>query len=211
MASYPPPPYAPPPGFDPRQQRRWARDQARAQRDMYRAQAQAARYSMRGLRRTSIVGPVLLIAIGVVFLLIQTGRVPSMSVWDWYFRWWPTILLSAGVVLLAEWGWDQFRLRDPQQPQYRRSLGGGSFTLLFLVAVTGIVGEQIRHHGADERLWSNLHIGPDNIDEFLGDKHEYDQTLDLVFPKGTALEVTNPRGDVTVSGTSSSVAPASGG
>jgi DUF4097 and DUF4098 domain-containing protein YvlB len=202
MASYPPPPYTPPPGYDPRQQRRWARDQARAQRDMYRAQAQAARYSMRGLRRTSVVGPVLLIAIGVVFLLIQTGRLSSMRTWDWYARWWPSILLFAGVVLLAEWAWDQHRLRDPQQPQYRRTLGGGVFTLLFLVALTGVIGRQVHNHVGDDRLWSGLHLGPDNIDEFLGDKHEYDQTLDLVLPKGTALQVTNPRGDITLSGTS---------
>ena len=203
MASYPPPPYTPPPpGFDPRQQRRWIREQARAQRDMFRAQAQAARYSMRSLRRTSIVGPILLIAVGVVFLLIQTGRLSSMLMWDWYSRWWPLILLGAGVILLGEWAWDQYRLRDPNQPQYRRTLGGGVFTLLLLVAITGLVGRGVHNHLGDDQLWSRLHVGPDNIDEFLGDKHESDQTLDLAFATGTALEVTNPRGDVTVSGTS---------
>lgn len=203
MGSYPPPPYTPPPGFDPRQQRRFMRDQVRAQRDVYRAQMQAARYQMRSLRRTSIVGPLLLIVIGVVFLLIQTGRLPAVAFWDWYGRWWPTILVGAGVILLAEWAWDQYRLRDPNAPQYRRTLGGGVFLLLLLVAITGIAGRQFHNHwGGDDRLWSGLHIGPDNIDEFLGDKHEFDQTLDLPMNSGSALEITNPRGDVTLSGTS---------
>ena len=203
MASYPPPPYTPPPsGYDPRDQRRYMRDQARAQRNMYRAQAQAMRFRMRGLRRTSIVGPILLIAVGVVFLLVQTGRVPSVAVWDWFFRWWPGILVAAGIILLAEWAWDQYRLRDPNTPQYRRTVGGGVFFLLLVLAVFGTVGHQIHNHMGDERLWSGLHIGPDNIDEFLGDKHESDQTLELAFNKDGSLEITNPRGDVTLSGTS---------
>ncbi len=212
MANYPPPPpgygappsgYGPPPqGFDPRAQRRYMRDQARAQRDMYRAQAQAARYRMRSMRRTSILGPLLLIAMGVVFLLIQIGRMAPQHLWDWYARWWPSLFLVAGVILLAEWGWDQYRQSDATQPQYRRTLGGGVFTLLFLVAIAGFGANQARMHLQDNGWYRGWHLNPDDIDQFLGDKHESDQTLDLALPAGTAVEVMNPRGDVTLSGTS---------
>lgn len=202
MSSYPPPYNPPPPGFDPRDQRRYYRDQARAQRDFYRAQERAARFQYRGYRRSSVVGPLLLIAVGVIFLLVQLGRLSSIAVWDWYARWWPSILLLAGILLLAEWAWDQYRLRDPNRPQYRRSIGGGVFFLLLLVAISGLVGGEVHRHLGDDRLWSGLRLGPDNIDEFLGDKHESDQTLDLALPAGASLEVNNPRGDVTVSGTS---------
>ena len=79
MASYPPPPPPPPPpGYDPQAQRRYQRDQfraqMRAQRDAFRAQRQQIRYQMRGMRRGSVLGPLLLIAIGVLFLLIETSR-----------------------------------------------------------------------------------------------------------------------------------------
>ena len=64
-----------------RQQQRIARDQAKAQRDAWRAQArlqrEQARWQMRQYRRGSIVGPLLLVAIGIVFLLIQTGRIAA--------------------------------------------------------------------------------------------------------------------------------------
>src|ERR1700679_2284591 len=127
MAGYPPP--YPPPGFDPRDQRRYLRDQARAQvraqRAAFRAQRDQLRYQMRGMRRGSILGPILLIAIGIVFLLIQTGRIDHTRFWGWYGQWWPLLLVGAGVVVLAEWAMDQHLLRDPKRPQYRRSLGGG--------------------------------------------------------------------------------------
>ncbi len=90
MAGYPPP--YPPPGFDPRAQRRFLRDQARAQaraqRDAFRAQREQVRYQMRNMGRGSILGPLLLIAAGVVFLLIQTGRIDHSRFWGWYGRWW---------------------------------------------------------------------------------------------------------------------------
>ena len=85
MASYPPPgvPPVPPPGYDPREQRRFFRDQARAQRAAFRAQRDQVRYQMRSMRRGSVLGPILLIAIGVMFLLIQTGRLDHDRFWGW--------------------------------------------------------------------------------------------------------------------------------
>src|ERR1019366_3432872 len=130
MASNPPP--YPPPGYDPRAQRRFLRDQARAQHDAIRAQRDQVRLQMRSLRRGSVLGPILLIAIGVLFLLIETGRLDHQRFWEWYGHWWPLLLVVAGVVLLAEWTFDQVHLRDPQRPPYRRSLGGGGFLLLLL-------------------------------------------------------------------------------
>jgi DUF4097 and DUF4098 domain-containing protein YvlB len=42
----------------------------------------------------------------------------------------------------------------------------------------------------------------DSLDEFFGDKHESDQTLDYPLSVNGTLAVVNPRGDVTISGTS---------
>jgi len=159
------------------------------------------RDQMRGMRRGSILGPTLLIAVGVIFLLMQTGRLDRSHFWGWYGHWWPLLLVGAGVVVLAEWALDQFMLRDPQTPRYRRSIGGGVFTLLLIIGGVGFVADQARMHiNGDHWLYgwqSNL----DNLDEFLGDKHESDQNLDFAFTSG-GLSVVNPRGDVTVSGTS---------
>ena len=204
MAGYPPGvPPVPPPGYDPRAQRRFYRDQARAQRDAFRAQREQMRYQWRSLRRGSVLGPMLLIGLGVLFLLIETGHIDHLRFWAWYGQWWPLLLVGAGVVLLAEWAFDQLYLRDPQRPPYRRSIGGGVITILLILGIAGVVG---RHIAAGER-WDDggWHFDQGNMDEFFGDKHESDQTLDFPYSVGTftvPLNVVNPRGDVTVSGTS---------
>ncbi len=203
MAAYPPGiPPTPPPVYDYRTQRRIARDQARAQRAAFRAQRDQMRYQMRSHRRGSIVGPILLIAVGIVFLLIETGRLDYHSFWGWYGRWWPALLVIAGVIVLAEWGVDQYHLRDPQRTPYRRSLGGGVVTLLLLVVIVGVVAGQARMHIDGTRWFYGWHFNPDNLDEFFGDKHESDQSIDVAFPAGSSLAIVNPRGDVTISGTS---------
>ncbi len=58
-------------------------------------------------RRVSLVGPVILIGLGVVFLLNSMG-VLAWSVWDVIFRLWPILLIAAGLEIilsrLSAWG-----------------------------------------------------------------------------------------------------------
>jgi DUF4097 and DUF4098 domain-containing protein YvlB len=203
MANYPPPypPPGPPYGNDSKYQRRIMKEQARMQRDVLRAQQQAYRQQLRGMRRGSIVGPMLVIALGVVFLLVQTGQLESHRLWDWYSRFWPLLLVGAGAIMLLEWAFDQHIQSDPTGPRYRRSIGGGVFTLLLLLGLTGLIFSGIRQ-GGSSKLFPGLNFNQDNLDEFMGDKHESDQTLSQDFPVGTTLSVDNPRGDISVSGTS---------
>jgi DUF4097 and DUF4098 domain-containing protein YvlB len=204
MATYPPPPNTPPGppyGGDWRYQRQVLKQQARAQRDMIKAQRDAYRYQIRGLRRTSILGPFLLISLGVLFLLVQTGHLRGQYLWDWYGRFWPLLLVGAGIVMLLEWGYDQYIQSDPTQPRYRRRLGGGVFALLLILVITGVVFSGMRQ-GGHSKIFDGMNINQDNWDEFLGDKHESDQTLTQALPAGASFSVDNPRGDVTISGTS---------
>jgi len=204
MATNPPPypPPGPPYGNDWKNQRRMMKEQARAQRDMLRAQAAAYRYRARAQRHGSIVGPLIIIAVGIVFLLVQTGRLSSRQVWDWYGHWWPVLLIGAGVVMFLEWAFDQYiRSSYPSQPVYRRGMGGGVFSLLLLLVIVGIVFNGLRH-GDGFFFRHGFHISQDNLDQFLGDKHESDQTIVQPFPAGASFLVNNPRGDVSISGTS---------
>jgi len=208
MASYPPgvppvPPPTPPPGYDPRDQRRYFREQASAQRAAWRAQRDQVRFQMRSMRRSSLLGPILLIAIGVVFLLIQTGHLDHTRFWTWYGHWWPLLLVAAGAVVLAEWAIDQAVLRDPQRPAYRRSVGGG---VIFLLVIFGFMGAISNHvlgfPSGYSKLFPGFHFDQDSMYRLFGDKHESDETLDLSFAPGDSLTIANPRGGVTVSGTS---------
>jgi len=206
MASYPPPP-PPPSGYDPREQRRFQRDQfraqMRAQRDAIRAQRDQVRFQMRSLRRSSALGPILLIAVGVLFLLIESGRLDREVFWGWYGHWWPLLLVAAGVLLLAEWAFDQYHLRDGQRPPYRRTLGSGVFFFLLILGLVGYFGNHARDFpDGHSRLFPGWHVDPESFDQLFGDKHESDETMDLSFAPGDSLTIANPRGDVTVNGTS---------
>ncbi|WP_213804021.1 DUF4097 family beta strand repeat-containing protein [Granulicella sp. dw_53] len=202
---YPPPPPGPPYGPDWKYQRRVLRDQARAQRDIVRAQRDAYRAHLRGMRRGSIVGPLLVVAAGVVFLLIQLGHLSFYRFGFWFGHFWPLLLVAIGVVLLIEWVFDRNAQRASQQngnaPYIRHNVGGGVITLLVLIVVAGIAFNGYNDAGRNF-LAHGFSINQDNIDQFLGDKHESDQTLDQAFPANTMLNISNPRGDVTVSGTS---------
>ncbi|MBC8262829.1 MAG: hypothetical protein H8E47_01710 [Anaerolineales bacterium] len=58
-------------------------------------------------RRVSLVGPVILIGLGVIFLLNSMG-VLAWSVWEAIFRLWPVLLIAAGLEIilsrLSAWG-----------------------------------------------------------------------------------------------------------
>lgn len=201
---FPPPPPGPPYGGpyrnDYKYQRRVLRDQARAQRDMYRAQREAYRAHYRDARRGSIVGPILVIAIGVLFLLVQMGKLPSYTLWNWFGRYWPVLLIATGTVILVEWAVDLFLHRGDPQPRFRRSIGGGVVALIVLMVVFGGVFEGI--HTGGRAFVNTLNLDREDIDQFFGDKHESDQTVAQAFPAQDTFEVANPHGDVTVSGTS---------
>ena len=203
MAGYPPP--FPPPGQRYAQskeewkfQRRAMRDQARARRQMLKVQKDAYLAQVRGLKRSSIVGPVLLVAIGVVFLEVQIGWISTTRLWMFYGHWWPLLLIAVGVVVLLEWVYDLFIQRDSTQRYARRGLGGGVIWLLILFTIAGVSVQGVTTG------WTpfNFHVNPSDIDQFMGDKHESDQTLAQPFPANGTLRVENPRGDVTISGTS---------
>src|ERR1700748_2380308 len=127
MAAAPPPftsgpsgPGNPDPRWQWKQQRRAAKDQWRAQRAYYR-----------GMRRPSIVRPVVLIAIGVVALMIEAGTISGYEFWDWYVRWWPLLLIGLGLALLGEWYMQQ------GDPYGRRACARGVVSLSVSLAVLG--------------------------------------------------------------------------
>src|ERR1700679_212342 len=88
MSAYPPPPPSGqyPPIYDRnamRAQRQILRAQARAQQAQQRAMRHQLRAQRRSMRRGSIVGPLIILAVGVTFLLAQTGRISWVQTLEW--------------------------------------------------------------------------------------------------------------------------------
>ena len=204
MSSVPPstPPGGAPPGYppyDPKTQWRVYREQQkaawRAQKDAWKAQRQAYKGGYAGGAYTprvpSIVGPVLLVGIGIVGLLLASGRINFTDFRAWYGHWWPLLLIGAGLALLGEWALD---MRRPT-PVHR---GGGFVGMLILLAIIGI----------GFAGWNNF-WGPfraqfgDQGDDFFNSwglpEHELDQKLlDAQIPANGTIDIQNPRGDISV-------------
>jgi DUF4097 and DUF4098 domain-containing protein YvlB len=198
MSSVPPnmPPGGPYPPYDPKAQWRVYREQQkaawRAQRDAWKAQHRAGYGGMYGPRVPSLVGPVILIGIGVIALLILSGTIVASSFWSWYAKWWPLLLILAGLGMLAEWALDLRR-----QAPVRRS---GSFVgIVVLLAVLGLCASGWTHMGPwFNNNWGN-HDGDDLFNMFGMPEHNTEQApLNAQVPANAAIDIENPRGDVSV-------------
>jgi len=203
MSSVPPnvPPGTPPggmPPYDPHTQWRVYREQQkaawRAQRDAYRAQRHVWKAGVGGAyapRVPSIVGPLILVGIGVIALLVYAGRIDAAQFWEWYGRWWPLMLIFAGLAMLGEWALD-LRGKTP----VRR--GGNYVGLLILLAIIGVSASWTHANWN----WMHTGFGGDDNDFFnmLGrPQHDLDQqVLNTDVPQGAVIVIENPRGDVSV-------------
>ncbi len=204
MSTIPPgsvPPGSMPPGggqppYDPKTQWRVYKDQQkaawRAQKDAWKAQ----RYAYRGYpgsygpRVPSIIGPLILVSIGVIALLIIWGGLSAEQFWAWYGRWWPVLLIAAGLGLLAEWFVDQRR-----EVPVRR--GGGFVGILILLAFVGVISGIANNH------WNNWHNNWGDHDDFnsMFGRPQHDQEQDVLHttvPANATIQIENPRGDVSI-------------
>ncbi len=215
MSSYPPPPPPPPGQYPPpydryawkaqqqamKAQARAMRDQAKVQRIAAKHQRAALRMQRRGQTRRSIVGPLILLGLGIVFLLAQLGRLQWSRSLEWYGHWWSAVLIVAGVLLLLEWAVDEsLARRDPAAPRHVRVLGGGVVALLIFLAVLGVSSRAVIA-GIDwhDHTFGN---GYTKFDHLFGDRHDADSSASNPIEQGATLVIRDPHGDVTVTGDS---------
>jgi DUF4097 and DUF4098 domain-containing protein YvlB len=186
------------PPYDPKTQYRVYREQQkaawRAQRDAWKAQRYAWKAGYRGVygpRVPSVVGPIILICVGIIALLVVTGHIAAGTFWAWYGRWWPLLLIGAGLALLGEWAIDMRR-----ETPVRR---GGSFVgILILLAILGFGAA-----GWND-FWGPLRAqfgdqGDDFFNSFgLPQRDNDQQVLNSQIPSNATVEIQNPRGDVSI-------------
>jgi DUF4097 and DUF4098 domain-containing protein YvlB len=164
----------------------------RAQRDAWRAQRHAWKGNYVGAygpRVPSVVGPVILICVGLIALLLVTGHIDASSFSEWYGHWWPLLLIVAGLALLGEWALDMRR----STPVHR----SGSFVgILFLVAFLGLCAAGWNHM----RPWMGGWNSDNDFFNFWGlPEHDSDQQAETTaIPANATIQILNPRGDVSI-------------
>ncbi|WP_263358440.1 DUF4097 family beta strand repeat-containing protein [Acidicapsa ligni] len=209
MASMPPPPpgtpppppgrppYGPPFGGDPRDYWRYQKETNRAawrvQRDAWRAQRDVLRAQSRASRTPSVAGPIILIGVGIVALLMITGRLESNVFWDWFARYWPVLLIGVGLIALAEWAID---LRS-DQPRSRRF--GGYIWFVVLLVIVGTSTSGIHHIWGPLQSQFDDNDDSDSFNPFRQPQHDIDQqVLSTQIPANAQVEIQNPHGDVSI-------------
>jgi DUF4097 and DUF4098 domain-containing protein YvlB len=143
-------------------------------------------------RRHSVVGPLILIVIGGLFLLRNTGY--TLPLFHNYVRFWPLLLVLIGLVRLAEF----FAARNAQRPV--PVMGGGTVFLLVIVIATG-VGLSAVLHGRNDINWGSVRDNVDIDDDLMhlfGSEYTYDGELTQPIPAGGTVRVNCDRGNVTV-------------
>jgi DUF4097 and DUF4098 domain-containing protein YvlB len=189
-----PPPFPP---YDPKTQYRVYREQQkaawRAQQDAWKAQRHAMKANYAGAfgpRVPSVVGPILLIGVGVVALLVVTGRIAGGDFWTWYGKWWPLLLIGAGLALLGEWLIDLRR-----EVPVRR---GGSFVgIIIMLAILGFCAAGWTHMGPWFNQWDGN--GNDFFNSFNLPEHSNDLSLpSQQIPANATIDIQNSRGDVSI-------------
>lgn len=146
------------------------------------------------MRPRSVTGPLLLVAIGVLFLLNNLR--PDFSPFALIGRYWPFLLIGAGVIGLVEVLFHVSRgVTAPPSP-----LGGGwIFWIVIWCIIAGVVSDAQRFRG-----W-NFDGGGVN---FLGSNYDYDmqpagapQVVSQVASQGvTRVVLDNIRGNLTLHG-----------
>jgi DUF4097 and DUF4098 domain-containing protein YvlB len=143
------------------------------------------------MRRGSLVGPLLIIVIGVWFLVSSLR--PDLPLLDLAARFWPFVLIGWGFLRIVEiffWA-----ARGRQLPY--AGVSGGEWTLIVFICLIGSGLYAVNRY----RPWQNLGVITSNRVEIFGHPYDYtvpEQTAEA--SKGARILVENLRGTVRVAG-----------
>lgn len=139
-------------------------------------------------RHRSLAGPILLIAIGVFFLLINLY--PGFDPWPWLFRYWPVILIVIGLGKI----WDSYYAHQRPDRAAAPWITGTAIAWIVLILLFMLVFWHGRHW--HRWGWNDPWIEP------RGERHD-SQSVELQGAKSVAVNVQFPAGRLEVTGGSS--------
>jgi len=145
-------------------------------------------------RARSLVGPVILIALGVFFMLATMGRISPRIFWTWFARYWPVFLILWGMVRLVEY----MIAHSKGEPAPRT--GAGSIVFLVFFILFGLSAT-----GVSRVNWSGVKdvTGLDDSDiNFFGamggDTYEFTDTQAQPIEGGAQFKILARRGSIKI-------------
>jgi len=153
------------------------------------------------MRRGSIIGPLILIAIGVLFLM--RNLFPDIPYWDLVARYWPFVLIAWGALRLVE----IFVWAAMSKPVPQNGISGGEWAMVFLICMIGGGIYTARHYSQWFPTGRALH----GVMMDMGESYDY--TLpDVQKPCAANCRVLieSFRGNAKITGAADAVVKASG-
>ncbi len=153
------------------------------------------------MRRTSLVAPLLLIALGVLFL--ARNLYPDFPLGQYVARYWPYVLILWGAVRLGEvcyWA-------ATSEPLPAHGVSGGEWVLVVLLCLIGM-GTHIVAQGAF-RSWPER-IPWAGIPWAMGERYDYPVNAGRASSKNPRIVIEDYRGDLQVTGSDADVVKITG-
>ncbi len=147
----------------------------------------------RAHRPRSLAGPVVLIALGVLFLLGNFGFLTWARIGRLFAHYWPLLIILWGVVKLVE------HYRAQREGYVPSGIGIGGVFLLGLLVVCGLAATKAARVDWNQ-VGNEFEIDDNDFHIFGPSGHPYDFSDELMedFPAGGTLRVVSDRGNITV-------------
>jgi len=146
-------------------------------------------------RPRSFFGPIVLIAIGIIFLLRNFGVISTRGFLIWFSNYWPILLILLGVVKLIEYMWS----RASGNPSPR--LGAGAIVFLVFFIIFGLTTTRVSRVDW-QGVRNNIGIDDDSdVGDFFGGMFgsRYDFSDNFSQPvNATQMRILTSRGDIKI-------------
>jgi DUF4097 and DUF4098 domain-containing protein YvlB len=151
------------------------------------------------VRRASLFAPLLLIALGALFL--ARNMYPELPLTDYVARYWPYVLILWGVLRIGEilyWA-------NSSQPIPARGVSGGEWFLVVFLCLIGISVHAAHNsrRGWFERIpWASIQV--------IGERFDYPVSAEKAASKTPRIVIEDFRGDLQVIGSDSDAVKVTG-
>lgn len=142
------------------------------------------------MRRHSVVGPLILIALGL--LLLFKNIYPDLRLMDFLAAYWPFLLIAWGVLRLIEVVGQALSAR----PVSANGISGGEWVLVFFFCVFGLTASAVGNMGT---WWRNAGFHVNGID-ILGESFEYPVSLSKKVSNKPKIVIESFRGNARIVG-----------